>query len=164
MDLMWINVEKSWRLNEKHYGNLQGLNKAETAAKYGDEQVLVWRRSYDVPPAELAADDPRNPRLWFHRDNLMGNRRPIDGGRSSRELHGFRPPPEKHLAALHEIQLDLVMLIRRVHGLLESSSAVETEGHGVDFRRSSSPSHKKVSIREEIPAQTGRFREQRMRL
>ena len=63
MDLMWIQVEKSWRLNEKHYGNLQGLNKAETAQKYGDAQVQVWRRSYDIPPAELAADDPRNPRL-----------------------------------------------------------------------------------------------------
>lgn len=63
MDLMWIPVEKSWRLNEKHYGNLQGLNKAETAEKYGNEQVMIWRRSYDVPPAEIAADDPRNPRL-----------------------------------------------------------------------------------------------------
>lgn len=63
MDMMWLPVKKSWRLNEKHYGNLQGLNKAETAAKYGDAQVLVWRRSYDVPPAPLAADDPRNPRL-----------------------------------------------------------------------------------------------------
>jgi 2,3-bisphosphoglycerate-dependent phosphoglycerate mutase len=63
MDQMWIPVLKSWRLNEKHYGNLQGMNKAETAAKYGDEQVHIWRRSYDVPPAPLAADDPRNPRL-----------------------------------------------------------------------------------------------------
>lgn len=63
MDQMWIPVKKSWRLNEKHYGNLQGLNKAETAAKYGDEQVLVWRRSYDVPPAPLAEGDERNPRL-----------------------------------------------------------------------------------------------------
>lgn len=63
MDLMWIPVKKSWRLNEKHYGNLQGLNKAETAERYGDEQVHIWRRSYDVPPAPLAADDPRNPRL-----------------------------------------------------------------------------------------------------
>ena len=53
MDLDWIPVEKTWRLNEKHYGMLQGLNKAETAEKYGDEQVLVWRRSYDVPPAPL---------------------------------------------------------------------------------------------------------------
>ncbi|NVO18997.1 MAG: 2,3-diphosphoglycerate-dependent phosphoglycerate mutase [Bacteroidetes bacterium] len=63
MDQMWIPVMKSWRLNEKHYGNLQGMNKAETAAQYGDEQVHIWRRSYDVPPAPLAADDPRNPRL-----------------------------------------------------------------------------------------------------
>lgn len=63
MDLMWIEVRKSWRLNEKHYGNLQGLNKAETAKKYGDEQVLIWRRSYDVPPAPVALDDDRNPRL-----------------------------------------------------------------------------------------------------
>ncbi|WP_298629865.1 2,3-diphosphoglycerate-dependent phosphoglycerate mutase [uncultured Porphyromonas sp.] len=61
MDLDWIPVKKSWRLNEKHYGMLQGLNKAETAAKYGDEQVLIWRRSFDVPPAPLAADDPRSP-------------------------------------------------------------------------------------------------------
>ncbi|MBK6962538.1 MAG: 2,3-diphosphoglycerate-dependent phosphoglycerate mutase [Bacteroidales bacterium] len=63
MDQLWIPVLKSWRLNEKHYGNLQGLNKAETAAKYGDDQVLIWRRSYDVPPAPLAETDERNPRL-----------------------------------------------------------------------------------------------------
>lgn len=61
MDLDWIPVEKSWRLNEKHYGMLQGLNKAETAEKYGEEQVLICRRSYDVPPAPLAEDDPRSP-------------------------------------------------------------------------------------------------------
>ncbi|MDR1653413.1 MAG: 2,3-diphosphoglycerate-dependent phosphoglycerate mutase [Prevotellaceae bacterium] len=60
MDLDWIPVEKSWRLNEKHYGMLQGLNKAETAAQYGDEQVLIWRRSYDVPPAPIARDDVRS--------------------------------------------------------------------------------------------------------
>ena len=59
MDLMWIPVHRSWRLNERHYGALQGLNKAETAAKFGDAQVLAWRRSYDVPPPPLAADDPR---------------------------------------------------------------------------------------------------------
>lgn len=61
MDLDWIPVEKTWKLNEKHYGMLQGLNKAETAAKYGDEQVLIWRRSYDVPPAPLNIDDNRAP-------------------------------------------------------------------------------------------------------
>ena len=61
MDLDWIPVEKNWRLNEKHYGDLQGLNKAETAAKYGDEQVLIWRRSYDIAPNPLAESDPRHP-------------------------------------------------------------------------------------------------------
>lgn len=61
MDEDWIPVYKSWRLNEKHYGNLQGLNKSETAAKYGDEQVHIWRRSYDVAPGPLAEDDPANP-------------------------------------------------------------------------------------------------------
>lgn len=63
MDLDWIPVEKSWRLNEKHYGALQGLNKAETAARYGEEQVLAWRRSYDVPAPALLPDDPRSPRF-----------------------------------------------------------------------------------------------------
>ena len=61
MDLMWITVHNSWRLNERHYGGLQGLNKAETAAKYGEEQVHIWRRSYDVPPPRLEATDPRHP-------------------------------------------------------------------------------------------------------
>jgi len=61
MDLMWIPVYRNWRLNERHYGDLQGLNKAETAAKYGDEQVLIWRRSYDVPPPVLERDDERYP-------------------------------------------------------------------------------------------------------
>ncbi len=59
MDLMWVPVTKTWLLNERHYGGLQGLNKAETAAKYGDEQVLVWRRSYDIPPPEMDDTDER---------------------------------------------------------------------------------------------------------
>lgn len=63
LDQDWIPVTKSWRLNEKHYGALQGLNKRETAEKYGDEQVHLWRRSYDVAPQPLAEDDPRNPRF-----------------------------------------------------------------------------------------------------
>lgn len=61
MDLMWIPVTKSWLLNERHYGGLQGLNKAETAAEYGEEQVLIWRRSYDVLPTELLETDERHP-------------------------------------------------------------------------------------------------------
>ena len=61
MDLMWIPVKRTWRLNERHYGGLQGLNKAETAAKYGDEQVLIWRRSFDILPPELDESDERFP-------------------------------------------------------------------------------------------------------
>ncbi|MBS7349539.1 MAG: 2,3-diphosphoglycerate-dependent phosphoglycerate mutase [Comamonas sp.] len=62
MDSTWLPVIKDWRLNERHYGGLQGLNKAETAQQYGDEQVLVWRRSYDTPPPALEANDPRSER------------------------------------------------------------------------------------------------------
>src|SRR5438105_11031442 len=61
MDLMWIPVHNSWRLNERHYGALQGLNKSETAAKFGEKKVLEWRRSYDVPPPALDPADPRHP-------------------------------------------------------------------------------------------------------
>ena len=63
MDLMWIPVEHSWRLNERHYGALQGLNKAETTAHYGEQQVKIWRRSYDTPPPALEMSDPRWPGL-----------------------------------------------------------------------------------------------------
>jgi 2,3-bisphosphoglycerate-dependent phosphoglycerate mutase len=59
LDLMWIPVTKDWRLNERHYGALQGLNKAETAARHGEAQVKIWRRSYDIPPPQLARDDER---------------------------------------------------------------------------------------------------------
>jgi 2,3-bisphosphoglycerate-dependent phosphoglycerate mutase len=61
MELAWIPVHRSWRLNERHYGALQGLNKAETAAKFGEQQVKIWRRSYDVPPPALTPDDERYP-------------------------------------------------------------------------------------------------------
>jgi len=70
LDLMWIPVERSWRLNERHYGALQGLNKAETAARYGEAQVQVWRRSYDIQPPSLATTDPRYPGLDPRYKNL----------------------------------------------------------------------------------------------
>ena len=63
MDRMWVPVERDWRLNERHYGALQGLDKAETTARYGAGQVKIWRRSFDIPPPPLAADDPRHPRF-----------------------------------------------------------------------------------------------------
>jgi 2,3-bisphosphoglycerate-dependent phosphoglycerate mutase len=63
MECMWLPVERSWRLNERHYGALQGLNKAQTVAQHGEAQVRVWRRSYDIPPPPLTPEDPRHPRF-----------------------------------------------------------------------------------------------------
>jgi 2,3-bisphosphoglycerate-dependent phosphoglycerate mutase len=63
MDRMWVPVTRAWELNERHYGALQGLDKAETVRRHGEEQVLIWRRSYDVPPPPLEKDDPRHPRF-----------------------------------------------------------------------------------------------------
>ena len=63
LDLLWLPVERHWRLNERHYGALQGLNKAQTVALHGEAQVLIWRRSYDVPPPPLSLDDERHPRF-----------------------------------------------------------------------------------------------------
>jgi 2,3-bisphosphoglycerate-dependent phosphoglycerate mutase len=63
MDLMWLPVERTWRLNERHYGALQGLDKAQTVEKHGAEQVKIWRRSYDIPPPPLPIDDPQHPRF-----------------------------------------------------------------------------------------------------
>jgi len=77
MDLLWIPVEKSWRLNERHYGALQGLNKAETALKYGEEQVHLWRRSYDLQPPDLELSDPRYPGNDPRYSNLSPNEIPL---------------------------------------------------------------------------------------
>lgn len=63
MDQTWVDVERAWRLNERHYGALQGLDKTQTTAKYGEEQVHIWRRSYDMPPPPMADDDPNHPRF-----------------------------------------------------------------------------------------------------
>jgi 2,3-bisphosphoglycerate-dependent phosphoglycerate mutase len=77
MDLMWAPVDRNWRLNERHYGALQGLNKAETAAKYGDAQVLVWRRSYADPPPPLTPEDPRHPSHDRRYADLAPEERPL---------------------------------------------------------------------------------------
>ena len=76
MDQDWIPVEKTWRLNEKHYGTLQGLNKAETVDKYGEEQVLIWRRSYDIAPPPLSENDPRNPKFDIRYKDVPGKELP----------------------------------------------------------------------------------------
>ena len=77
MDLMWIPVHRSWRLNERHYGALQGLDKAQTAAKFGDAQVLAWRRSYTTPPPALDPGDDRNPRRDVRYAALPGDELPV---------------------------------------------------------------------------------------
>jgi 2,3-bisphosphoglycerate-dependent phosphoglycerate mutase len=77
MDLMWIPVQISWRLNERHYGALQGLNKAETAAKYGEDQVMIWRRSYNIPPPPLDKQDPRYPGNDPRYKNVLENELPL---------------------------------------------------------------------------------------
>ena len=77
MDQMWIPINHSWRLNERHYGALQGLNKAETAAKYGEKQILIWRRSYDTQPPALTLDDTRYPGLDPRYQNLTKRNIPL---------------------------------------------------------------------------------------
>src|SRR6184192_1699869 len=77
MDLLWIPVYKSWRLNERHYGALQGLNKAETAAQHGEDQVKIWRRSYDIPPPPLTPDDPRHPSRDRRYESLSPSELPL---------------------------------------------------------------------------------------
>lgn len=77
MDLMWLPVEKTWKLNERHYGALQGLNKAETTAQHGEEQVHIWRRSYDTPPPALESTDERSPAHESRYQNLSSEELPL---------------------------------------------------------------------------------------
>jgi len=77
MDMLWIPVHRSWRLNERHYGALQGLNKAETAAAHGEAQVKIWRRSYDIPPPPLTEEDPRHPSHDRRYASLSPNQLPL---------------------------------------------------------------------------------------
>ena len=78
MDRAWLPVHKSWKLNERHYGALQGLNKSETAEKYGEDQVKIWRRSFNVAPPALEKDDPRNPALQEQYRNETGENLPLN--------------------------------------------------------------------------------------
>ena len=77
LDRLWIPIEKHWRLNERHYGALQGLNKAETSARHGEAQVKIWRRSYDIPPPPLTPDDPRHPSHDPRYANLTSDELPL---------------------------------------------------------------------------------------
>lgn len=114
MDLMWIPVERSWRLNERHYGGLTGLNKAETAAKHGADQVKIWRRSYDIPPPELELSDSRHP---SHDPRYAG----IDG----------LPGSESLKTTLERVQ---PYWEERIEPLLKDGSNVLIAAHGNSLR------------------------------
>jgi 2,3-bisphosphoglycerate-dependent phosphoglycerate mutase len=106
LDLMWIPVAKNWRLNERHYGALQGLNKAETAAKHGDEQIKIWRRSYDIPPPPIEPDDWRHP-----------SRDPRYGGLDPNQLprgESLKDTVERFLPYWHETIAPSIVAGRRV--------------------------------------------------
>jgi 2,3-bisphosphoglycerate-dependent phosphoglycerate mutase len=106
MDLLWIPVERNWRLNERHYGALQGLNKAETAAKHGDAQIKIWRRSYDIPPPPLAISDPRHPSHDPRYANLRPDELPT--------TESLKETVARFLPAWHEIIAPAIRIGRRV--------------------------------------------------
>ena len=116
MNLEWIPVTNAWQLNERHYGSLQGLNKAETAEKFGETQVKIWRRSYDVPPPALDLDDERHPRFDLHYASLS---------------------PEQ-LPATESLKLTLERVLPYWHGtlgpMIESGKRVIIGAHGNSIR------------------------------
>lgn len=116
MDLMWIPVHRSWRLNERHYGALQGLDKAQTAARFGDAQVLEWRRSYATPPPALEPDDERSPRGDPRYAVLAGDELPL--------TECLRDTVERFLPFWHE----------RLVPELTSGKRVLIAGHGNSLR------------------------------
>ena len=116
MDLMWIPVHRSWRLNERHYGALQGLDKAQTAARFGDAQVLTWRRSYATPPPALEPDDERNPRRDPRYAALADDELPL--------TECLRDTVERFLPFWHE----------RLVPELEAGRKVLISGHGNSLR------------------------------
>jgi 2,3-bisphosphoglycerate-dependent phosphoglycerate mutase len=106
MDLMWIPVIRDWRLNERHYGALQGLNKAEMAQKFGDRQVKIWRRSYDTPPPALEESDPRNPANDPRYEGLKKEEMPL--------TESLKDTVERFLPCWHEVIAPAVRSGKRV--------------------------------------------------
>jgi 2,3-bisphosphoglycerate-dependent phosphoglycerate mutase len=106
LDLLWIPMERDWRLNERHYGALQGLNKAETAAQHGDAQIKIWRRSYDIPPPPLSLDDPRHPSRDPRYAGLRPDERP--------QTESLKDTVARFLPAWHTIIAPAIQAGRRV--------------------------------------------------
>jgi len=111
-DQLWVPVQRSWRLNERHYGGLQGLNKAETTARHGEEQVLVWRRSYDTPPPEMPTSDPGHP---VHDRRYQGLDARVLPGTESLKLTLERVLPYWHDAIVPDLLADKTVLVA-AHG------------------------------------------------
>ncbi len=112
LDQDWLPVYKSWRLNERHYGGLQGLDKAETAAKHGEEQVKIWRRSYDIPPPPMAQDDPGHP---MHDRRYAGLDRNVLPATESLASTLDRVLPYWHDAIAPQLKADQTVLVT-AHG------------------------------------------------
>ena len=106
LDMMWIPVHRSWRLNERHYGALQGLNKTETVAEHGEAQVKIWRRSYDIPPPPLTADDPRHPSRDRRYAELTADQLPV--------TESLKDPVARFLPYWHETIAPSIQAGRRV--------------------------------------------------
>ena len=111
-DQLWVPVQRSWRLNERHYGGLQGLNKAETTARHGEEQVLIWRRSYDTPPPEMPTSDPGHP---VHDRRYQGLDARVLPGTESLKLTLERVLPYWHDAIVPDLLADKTVLVA-AHG------------------------------------------------
>ncbi|WP_348673518.1 2,3-diphosphoglycerate-dependent phosphoglycerate mutase [uncultured Abyssibacter sp.] len=111
-DQLWVPVQRSWRLNERHYGGLQGLNKAETTARHGEEQVLIWRRSYDTPPPEMPTSDPDHP---VHDRRYQGLDARVLPGTESLKLTLERVLPYWHDAIVPDLLADKTVLVA-AHG------------------------------------------------
>ena len=111
-DQLWVPVQRSWRLNERHYGGLRGLNKAETTARHGEEQVLIWRRSYDTPPPEMPTSDPGHP---VHDRRYQGLDARVLPGTESLKLTLERVLPYWHDAIVPDLLADKTVLVA-AHG------------------------------------------------
>jgi 2,3-bisphosphoglycerate-dependent phosphoglycerate mutase len=137
LDRLWIPTIRNWRLNERHYGALQGLNKAETAAKHGEAQIKIWRRSYDIPPPALSLDDPRHPSTDARYADLrasdlpctgaQGHRGPVPALLARHDCAGraIRPPRADHRAR----QQPRALVIPRPHLRRGHRRAQYSDGH-----------------------------------
>ena len=143
LDQLWLPVQRSWRLNERHYGALQGLNKAETAAKHGDEQVKIWRRAYDIPPPPLTPDDPRHPSRDPRYRNLAASDLPLAESLKD-TVTRFLPYWNDSIAPTIAAGQRVIVVPRQ---LVTSAGEVLGWGLGLGHRRAEHPDGHSVGLR-----------------